>query len=153
MNFLEKIWDLFTHMILPLTCYCIGSFASLTLLVKNSLLEEVNKEYVRTARAKGLSSRVVIMRHALRNALVPVATGLGGILGVFFAGSLIIETMFGLDGIGFLSYTSTLQRDFNVVMGLLMLQSFAALAGNLLSDVIYVLIDPRIDFSAEGASN
>jgi microcin C transport system permease protein len=144
-----KILDRIHHAILPLFCYCIGSFATLTMLMKNSMLEEIKKDYVRTARAKGHDEKTVLVRHVLRNALLPVATGLGSLLGVFFAGALLLETIFNLDGIGLLSYNAVLQRDFNVVMGLLMLQSFAALAGNLVSDIIYVLVDPRIDFGAE----
>lgn len=147
-NWLGQVLDRMRHAVLPLTCYTIGSYATLTILMRNSLLEEVKKDYVRTARAKGLSSGAVIGRHALRNALLPIATGLGGVLGVFFAGALLIETIFNLDGIGLLMYNSVLQRDFNVIMGLVMLSSGAALLGNLLSDLIYVLIDPRIDFSA-----
>ncbi len=147
MTALQKIMDRIHHAALPLLCYCIGSFASLTMLTKNSLLEEIKKDYVRTARAKGLSSSAVILKHVLRNTLLPIATGLGSVLSIFFGGALFLETIFNLDGIGLLSYNSVLQRDFNVIMGLLMLQSFAALAGNLLSDIIYVVIDPRINFS------
>lgn len=144
---LGKLWDRIHHFILPLLCYMIGSFASLTLLMKNSLLEEIKKDYVRTARAKGLSDRIVIYRHTLRNALIPIATGFGTVLSVFFAGSLLLETIFGLDGIGLLGYQSILSRDYNVLMGLLAIQSLLFLAGNILSDFLYVVIDPRIDFS------
>jgi microcin C transport system permease protein len=146
-----QILDRIHHAILPLFCYCIGSFATLTMLMKNSMLEEIKKDYARTARAKGLDEKTVLVRHVLRNALLPVATGLGSLLGVFFAGALLLETIFNLDGIGLLSYNAVLQRDFNVVMGLLMLQSFASLAGNLVSDIIYVFVDPRIDYGAESA--
>lgn len=142
-----KIVDRLHHFVLPLFCYTVGSFTSLTLLMKNSLLEEIKKDYVRTARAKGLSERSVHLGHALRNALIPVVTGLGGFLLVFFAGSLLLETIFQLDGIGLLSYKSVLARDYNVIMGLVFLQSVLFLLGNVLSDLAYVLVDPRIDYT------
>ena len=124
----------------------IGSFTTLTFLMKNSLLEEIKKDYVRTARAKGLDQKTVYLKHALRNSLIPVVTGLGGFLSVFFAGSLLIETIFQLDGIGLLGYSSILARDYNVIMGLVFLQAIAMLVGNLISDLAYVLVDPRINF-------
>lgn len=142
-----KIWDRVHHMVLPLTCYLIGSFTTLTLLMKNSLLEEIKKDYVRTARSKGLSEKIIVAKHALRNALIPIATGFSEILTVFFAGSLLIETIFSLDGMGSLSYQSIIARDYNVIMGILVIESGLYLLGNILSDVLYVLIDPRIDFS------
>lgn len=142
-----KIWDRIHHMIMPMICYVIGSFTTLTLLMKNSLLEEVRKDYVRTARSKGLSEKIIIGKHALRNALIPIATGFGEILTVFFAGSLLIETIFSLDGMGLLSYQSVISRDYNVIMGLLVIESGLYLIGNIISDFMYVLIDPRIDFS------
>ena len=113
-----KFVDRVHHFILPLICYMIGSFTILTMLMKNSLLEEIKKDYIRTARAKGLTEREVTMKHALRNALIPIVTGLGGFLSVFFAGSLLIETIFNLDGMGLLGYKSVLDRDYNVIMGL-----------------------------------
>ncbi len=150
MGFWEKISDRVSHFILPLTCYMIGSFTTLTVLMKNSMLEEVKRDYVRTARSKGLPEKQVLFKHALRNALIPLATGIGHFLSVFFAGSLLIETIFGLDGMGWLSYTSILQRDYNVIMGLLVIQSFLYLIGNIISDFLYVAIDPRIDFGSAG---
>lgn len=147
MSFFEKVWDRIHHFILPLTCYVIGQFTTLTLLMKNSLLEEISKDYVRTARSKGLTEKVVIWKHALRNALIPIATGFGSFLSVFFAGSLLIEKIFQLDGIGLLSFNSTMSRDYNVIMGLIFIQSILFLIGNIISDILYVLIDPRIDFS------
>lgn len=142
----EKILDRIHHFTLPLICYTIGSFTSLTILMKNSLIEEIKKDYIRTARAKGLDEKVVYMKHALKNALIPIVTGLGGFLSVFFAGSLLLETIFQLDGIGLLSYRSVLSRDYNVIMGLVFIQSVLFLLGNVLSDIAYVLVDPRIDF-------
>ena len=146
MNLWQKFWDRTHHAILPITCYMIGSFTVLTLLMKNSLLEEVKLDYVRTARAKGLSERAVIFKHALRNALIPIATGLGSFLGVFLAGSIIIEKIFNLDGIGLLSYKAALDRDYNLIMGLIFIQSILMLVGRIISDFMYVVIDPRIDF-------
>jgi microcin C transport system permease protein len=143
----EQIWDRVHHFTLPLLCYTIGSFTSLTILMKNSLIEEIKKDYIRTARAKGVNEKVVYMKHALRNALIPIVTGLGGFLSVFFAGSLLLETIFQLDGIGLLSYKSILSRDYNVIMGLVFIQSALFLLGNILSDFAYVLVDPRIDFT------
>lgn len=142
-----KILDRTHHFILPLTCYVIGSFTTLTLLMKNSLLEEISKDYVRTARSKGLDEKAVVMKHALRNAMIPIATGFGSFIGVFFAGSLLIEKVFQLDGIGLLSFKSTMDRDYNVIMGLIFIQSVLFLVGNIISDIMYVLIDPRIDFN------
>ena len=147
LNFFEKIWDRVTHFILPLTCYMIGSFTMLTMLMKNSLLDEIKKDYIRTARAKGLDEKVVFLKHGLRNALIPIVTGIGGFLTVFFAGSLLIEVIFNLDGIGQMSYQAVLERDYNVIMGSVFIQSFLMLVGNLISDVTYVFVDPRIDFS------
>ncbi len=146
MNFADKLWDRVHHAILPLTCYVIGSFTTLTLLMRNSLLEEISKDYVRTARAKGLDEVKVVLKHALRNALIPIATGVGSFLSVFFAGSLLLESIFQLDGIGLLSYSSILARDYNVIMGLVFIQSVLFLVGNIISDLLYVVVDPRIDF-------
>ena len=141
-----KILDRTYHFILPLTCYVMGGFTELTMLVRNTMLDVVKSDYIRTARAKGLSNRLVYFKHALRNALIPVATGLGGFLRVFLAGSLIVETIFNLDGIGLLGYQSILSRDYNVIMGLTFISALLLLAGNILSDFMYVMVDPRIDF-------
>ena len=142
----SKLW-IGCHFVLPLTCYMIGSFTMLTLLMKNSLLDEVKKDYIRTARAKGVSEKLVYLKHALRNALIPIVTGIGGFLSVFFAGSLLIEVIFGLDGMGQMSYQAVLERDYNLIMGSVFIQSTLMLVGNLISDIAYVLVDPRIDFS------
>lgn len=142
----EKIVDRTHHFILPLVSYMIGAFTTLTLLTRNSVLDEIRKDYIRTARAKGLSEKMVYLRHCLRNALIPVVTGIGGFLGLFFAGSLLIEQIFQLDGIGLLGYESVLSRDYNVIMGLTFIQSLALVFGKLISDFAYVLVDPRIDF-------
>lgn len=142
----ERVIDRIYHFILPLICYTIGSYTQLTLLMKNSLLEEVGKDYVRTARAKGLGEKTVYLKHALRNALIPIVTGIGSFLSIFFAGSLILEKIFQLDGIGLLSFNSILSRDYNVIMGLVFFQALMMLIGNIISDIAYVIVDPRIDF-------
>lgn len=142
----HKILDRAHHFVLPLICYVLGGFTELTMLMRNSVLDVVKQDYVRTARAKGLSEKVVLFKHALRNALIPVATGLGGFFRVFLAGSLIVETIFQLDGIGSLSYKSILARDYNVIMALIFLSAVFLMIGRLFSDIIYVVVDPRIDF-------
>jgi microcin C transport system permease protein len=143
-------WDQFLdrahHFVLPLTCYMVGNFTELTMLMRNSMLDVIKSDYVRTARAKGVAENAVYFKHALRNALIPIATGLGGFFGVFLAGSLVIERVFNLDGIGLLGYQSVMARDYNVIMGITFLSSLVLMFGRLFSDVIYVLIDPRIDF-------
>ena len=141
-----KVWDRVYHFVLPLTCYMLGNFTGLTMLVRNSMLDIIKSDYIRTARSKGLADKMVYYKHALRNAMIPVATGLGGYLRVFLAGSLIIERIFNLDGIGLLSYSSILARDYNVIMGITFISALLLLAGNIVSDVIYVMVDPRIDF-------
>ncbi len=146
LNFFGKVADRAHHFVLPCISYMIGQFTVLTMLQKNSLLEEIKKDYIRTARAKGLSEKVVFLKHALRNALIPIVTGIGSFLSVFFAGSLLIETIFNLDGMGLLGFQSVLERDYNVIMGLTFVQSLLMLLGNLLSDLAYVVVDPRIDF-------
>ena len=141
-----KFSDRVYHFVLPLTCYMLGNFTGLTMLVRNSMLDVVSSDYIRTARSKGLPNKIVYYKHALRNAMIPVATGLGGFLRVFLAGSLIIERIFNLDGIGLLSFNSILARDYNVIMGITFISAMLLLAGNIISDIIYVMVDPRIDF-------
>lgn len=142
-RFKDALW----HMVLPLTCFVVGSFATLTVLMKNSIIEEVRKDYVRTARAKGLTDALVICKHALRNALIPIATGLGGLIAVFFTSNLLIERIFNLDGFGKLFYDAALQRDFPVLLAQVLIGAVLGLAGQLISDVLYVVVDPRIDYS------
>jgi microcin C transport system permease protein len=143
----EQIWDRIHHFVLPCICYMIGNFTVLTVLMKNSILDVIKKDYIRTARAKGLDEKVVYLKHALRNALIPIVTGIGNFLTLFFAGSLLIELIFQLDGIGLMSYNAVLERDYNVIMGSIFIQSVLMLFGNLISDIAYTLVDPRIDFS------
>jgi microcin C transport system permease protein len=142
----DKLIDRLHHMFLPVLCYTFHSFAVLTILMKNSLLEEIGKDYVRTALAKGMSFKEAVFKHAFRNSLIPIATGFGSNLGLILAGSLIIELVFNIDGMGLLSFTAVKQRDTDLMMGLLLIQSFLSLLGNIVSDVCYVLIDPRIKF-------
>lgn len=141
-----KILDQLHHTILPVFCYMIGSFATLTVLMKNSLMENLGTDYVRTAFAKGLDEKVVIFKHALRNSLIPIATGLGHALSLVLAGSYLIEKVFNIDGFGFLGYTSIVERDYPVAMGILVIGSLLKLFGNIFSDILYCLIDPRIRF-------
>ncbi len=141
-----KTKDIFMHMFLPVLCYVIGNFAVLTLLMKNSLMEQIGKDYIRTVLAKGGSSRRAVWGHALRNSLIPIATGFGGILMVMFAGSVIIENIFEIPGMGRLSLEAIMGRDYAVFMAILSLTSILTLLGNILSDFCYVLIDPRINF-------
>ena len=142
----EKIVGQLRHMFLPVVCYMVGSFATLTILTKNSLLENLGQDYVRTAFAKGLDERRVIFVHALRNSLIPLATGLGHVFSLILAGSFLIERVFNIDGMGYLGYTSILQRDYPVALGILVIGSLLLLVGNILSDMIYAAIDPRIRF-------
>jgi microcin C transport system permease protein len=141
-----KTVDLIRHSILPLIAYMIGGFATLTILMKNSLLENLGQDYVRTAFAKGLSERRVVFVHAMRNSLIPIATGLGGALSIVIAGSILIERAFNIDGFGYVGFRSATERDYMVVMGILVISVILRLLGNILSDFLYALIDPRIRF-------
>jgi len=144
--FWSQAADIARHMALPLFCYMVGSFAVLTMLMKNSLLDELNKDYVRTALTKGMSFPAAAFRHALRNALIPVATGVGAIFTVMFAGALLIERVFDLDGMGKLFYDSMVSRDYNVVLALIFIITLLGMVGKLFSDILYVVINPRIRF-------
>ena len=141
--FKDRAW----HMVLPIACYVAGSFAMLTLLMKNSLLDQISADYVRTVIAKGATRRRAIWCHAFRNALIPIATGLGGIIGLLFAGSIIIESISEIPGMGLLSWNALIGRDYAVFLALLALTASIQLVGNIISDVLYMVIDPRIDFS------
>ncbi|HEU0204581.1 MAG TPA: ABC transporter permease subunit [Burkholderiaceae bacterium] len=144
-----RIVDYFWHLALPLTCLVIGSFAVMTVLTKNVFLEEMRKQYVLVARAKGVPDRRVLYKHVFRNALIPLVTGFpAAFIGAFFAGSVLIETLFSLDGLGLLSYEAVIRRDFPVVLGSLYLFTLIALVVKLISDILYVVIDPRVQFGA-----
>jgi microcin C transport system permease protein len=146
LSFGQKITQQAYYMFLPVLCYMVGEFATLTILTKNSLMENMAQDYVRTAFAKGLHKRRVIFVHALRNSLIPLATGLGSVFSLILAGSFLIEKVFNIDGMGYLGYTSILQRDYPVALGILVIGSLLMLVGNIVSDVIYAFVDPRIRF-------
>lgn len=151
LGLLAKILDYLWHMVLPITASTVGSLAVMTLLTKNSFLEEIRKQYVITARAKGLDERRVLYKHVFRNAIIPIITGFpGSFITAFFTGSLLIETIFSLDGMGLLAYESVINRDYPVVLGTLYFFTIIGLISRLLSDLSYVLVDPRIGF--EGRS-
>lgn len=142
----EKIADVTRHMILPMCCYVIGNFAVLTLLMKNSLLEQITQDYIRTVLAKGGTMKRAIWRHAFRNAMVPIATGFSGVFLVIFAGAPLIESVFEIPGMGRLSLEAIFGRDYMVFMAILAFTSILGLIGRIFSDFCYVLIDPRISF-------
>jgi len=142
----DKVLDQLHHTLVPVLAYAAGSFASLTVLTKNALLENLGCAYVRAARARGLSRRRSVVTHALRNSLIPLCTGLGSVLGVLMAGSYLIERVFNIHGIGYLGYSSLVDRDYAVVMGILVFNTLLALTGNILSDLLYARADPRVRF-------
>ena len=145
----KQVTDYLWHMTLPIIASVMGSFAVMTMLTKNSFIEEIRKQYVLTARAKGLSENAVLYKHIFRNAVIPLVTGFpAAFIGAFFASSLLIETIFSLDGLGLLSYESVLKRDYPVVLGTLYLFTLLGLFAKLLADLSYVLIDPRIQFDS-----
>ena len=147
LSFFGRLLDIAWHMALPVFCYVLGSFASMTVLMKNSLMENLGQDYVRTAFAKGLSEKTVIFKHALRNSLIPLATGLGHALSIILAGSYLIEKVFNINGFGLLGYNSLIARDYPVVLGSLVISTILGLLGNIISDLLYCVIDPRIRFS------
>jgi microcin C transport system permease protein len=142
-----KVVDYLWHIALPVTASVLGSFAVITMLTKNAFLEEIRKQYVLTARAKGLSEKRVLYRHVMRNALIPLVTGFpAAFIGAFFTGSLLIETLFSLDGLGLLSYEAVIRRDYPVVLGTLYLFTLIGLVTKLISDLCYLWVDPRVKF-------
>ena len=148
----EKILDYAWHMTLPIVSMALGAFATMTLLTKNSFLDEIRKQYVITARMKGLSERRVLYGHIFRNAMLIIIAGFpGAFIHAFFAGSLLIETIFSLDGLGLLGFESVLNRDYPVVFATLYIFSLVGLAVNLISDLTYTRVDPRIDFETREA--
>jgi len=142
----EKVVDLLHHAVLPVTCYLVGSFAFLTLLMKNNLMDNLAADYIRTAMAKGTTFRRAVVGHALRNSFIPIATNLGQSIVLLVTGSFLIEMIFDIDGLGYLGIKSVLDYDYQVVMGVLVLTSVVTLLGHLLSDLLVALIDPRIRF-------
>ena len=142
----QKIFDQIHHMILPIIAWTITSFATMTVLMKNSLLENLSQDYVRTAFAKGLKEKRVIWLHAMRNSLIPIASGIGHILGVVIAGSYFIERMFNIDGFGRMAFEAILSRDYPITLGFLVIVVMIRLVGNLISDITLAAVDPRIRF-------
>lgn len=149
LSFFGKIFDYLWHITLPVIALTVGSFAIMTMLTKNSFIEEIRKQYVLTARAKGLTESAVLYRHVFRNAMIPLVTSFpGAFIGAFFGGSLLVETIFSLDGLGLLGYESIIQRDYPVVLGTLYIFTLIGLVTKLITDICYVLVDPRIQFES-----
>lgn len=153
LSFMERLssWavikDLFMHTVLPLTCYVIGSFAMTTMMMKNNLMDNLAADYVRTAMAKGVPFKKAVFGHAFRNSMIPIATGLGGLITVFVGGSMLIEKVFDIDGFGLMQFNAVLAKDMPLIMGTLTISAFLMLLGNILSDIIVAMIDPRIKFN------
>jgi microcin C transport system permease protein len=143
---LQKAKDLLHHAVLPLLSYMAGSFAVTTFMMKNSLMDNLSADYVRTAIAKGLSFRAAVYRHAVRNSLIPIATSFGGNIALILTGSFLIERIYNIDGFGLLGFESLVERDYPVVLGILVISSALFLIGNILSDICVALVDPRVKF-------
>ena len=146
MNLFQKIINQIHHMILPIIAWSIASFATLTVLMKNGLLENLSQDYIRTAFAKGLSEKRVIWLHAIRNSVIPIAANIGQIIGVVIAGSYFIERVFNIEGFGKLAFEAILQRDYPITLGFLVIVVIIRLLGNIISDFTLALVDPRIRF-------
>ncbi len=146
LGFPAKIFDLLHHAVLPLACYLVGGFASLTMLVKNNLLDQLASDYVRTAVAKGLPFKRAVVRHALRNSFVPVAATMGQATTILVAGSFLIERIFDIDGFGLMGFNALLEKDYPIVMGTVTIGGLLLMVGNVLSDMITARLDPRIRF-------
>ncbi|RLT98660.1 microcin C ABC transporter permease YejB [Ketobacter sp.] len=151
LSLMGKVLDYFWHLALPITALVIGSFATLTMLTKNSFLDEIGKQYVVTARAKGLTENQVLYGHVFRNAMLIIIAGIpGALVSIFFTGAFLIEVIFSLDGLGLLGFESILSRDYPVIFGTLFIFTLISLIVGLISDVTYTLVDPRIDFESRG---
>ena len=151
LTFIQQIFDYLWHITLPTIALTIGSFATLTLLTKNSFLDEINKAYVTTAKAKGLTENRVLYGHVFRNAMLIVIAGFpAAFIGIFFGASLIIEVLFSLDGLGRLGFEAAVARDYPVVFGTLFVFGLVGLLMGIISDLMYVWVDPRIDFDSRG---
>jgi len=145
-NLVGKLTDIIRHTILPLISYVIGSFTVMTFLMKNTLMDNLSADYVRTAIAKGLPFKKAVFRHALRNSLIPIATHFGNNISVILMGSFFIEKVFNINGMGLLGYESVVDRDYPVVMGILVISSLLFMIGNILSDICVAIVDPRVQF-------
>ncbi len=143
---IKKVLDIAWHTVLPLIAYVIGSFTVMTLLMKNTLMDNLASDYVRTAIAKGLPFKEAVFKHALRNSLIPIATSFGNNISIILSGSFLIETVFNINGMGLLGYESVIERDYPVVMGILVISSLLFMIGNILSDICVALVDPRVRF-------
>ncbi|MCB1671657.1 MAG: ABC transporter permease [Gammaproteobacteria bacterium] len=142
-----KVMDLINHSVLPLICYLVGSFALVTLLLKNHLMDNLAADYMRTAVAKGVSFKTAVVKHAMRNSLIPIATTFGQNIVLLVSGSFLIESIFDINGFGLLGLTAILDRDYPVVMGVVLLASILLLIGNIISDILVALVDPRVRFN------
>ena len=141
-----KFLDISHHAVLPLLSYMAGSFAVTTFMMKNSLMDNLAADYVRTAIAKGLTFKQAVTRHAMRNSLIPIATSFGNNISLILTGSFLIERIFNIDGFGLLGFESLVERDYPVVMGILVISSLLFLVGNILSDICVAIVDPRVKF-------
>jgi len=149
LSFLGRVGDRLFHFVLPCICYCIGSLAFITQQQRASILDALQQDYVRTARAKGVSEFGVFLKHAFRNSLIPIATILGAMVPSILGGGVIIERLFSIPGLGLLSFESLLERDYPTIMANFTISAFLSLLGIFASDLMYVLVDPRIDFESE----
>lgn len=145
-TFFGKLNDIVWHTALPLTSYIVGSFAVMTFLMKNTLMDNLASDYVRTAIAKGLPFKKAVFHHALRNSLIPIATHFGNNISILLTGSFLIEKVFNINGMGLLGYESVVERDYPVVLGILVISSLLLLIGNILSDICVAIVDPRVRF-------
>jgi len=146
LTFIQKTGDIIRHTVLPLFAYMVGSFTVMTFLMKNTLMDNLASDYVRTAVAKGLPFRKAVFRHALRNSLIPIATHFGNNISVILSGAFLIEKVFNINGMGLLAYESVVERDYPVVMGILVISSLLLLIGNIISDICCAIVDPRVQF-------
>jgi len=150
-SFIDKTWDKIWHLILPITCYTYGSFAYLSRQMRGSMLEVIRQDYIRTARAKGLKEKTVVLKHALRNSLIPIITLVAGIFPALVGGSVIIETIFSIPGIGQLAFQALIARDYPLIMAELVIAAVLTIVGLLLMDIMYAFVDPRIAFTRKAA--
>lgn len=146
LNSWEQLLDRAHHFVLPCICYCLGTLAFITQQQRASILESLSQDYIRTARAKGLKESIVLLKHAFRNSLIPIVTIVGAMIPSILGGGVIVESMFSIPGLGLLAFDSLLQRDYPVIMANFTITAFLSLLGIFLSDIFYVLVDPRIDF-------
>jgi peptide/nickel transport system permease protein len=146
-QFVDRIW----HLILPITCMTYYTFAALSRYMRSSMLEVIRQDFIRTARAKGVSERLVVYRHALRNSLIPIVTLMADLLPALIGGSIVVETIFSIPGMGQLSYEAVLNRDYPLIMSIFTLSAFLTLIGILIADFLYTVVDPRIAYEKRAA--